>query len=436
VSTGPASGAAARRAISWMPDNAAATRVLFGVFAIGLAGSVTLTQGALIGLTALWLWRLRDPAARRAQRWPLRWPVLAFLASTLVSALASGSPGTSLLATKGLFVVLALYITLDILDTTDRAERFVVALTVLTSLAALAGLVQVLACPGAPPAEWPLSRFFSRCDRARGPFSIYMTLGGVLATVLLAGLPRLLPGGAGPRWLAGPWLVMLAGLAATYVRGAWLGFGAGLMVVLGTMRRGRVLLVAGLVLLVLGVLLGPERLSQRLRSISDPQEVTIRERLYMWRSGFAMWREHPWLGVGPGGVGYLYSRYALPEAIKKRTGHLHSSPLQILVEGGVVGLAAWLWIWLAFFWSGWRALRVLAGPGETRERALCVGGLAAVAGFLVTGLSEWSFGDDEVVTIAWALAALPFAAQRTLATRSPTPSPGEGGSGDYPRMRS
>jgi putative inorganic carbon (hco3(-)) transporter len=424
VSRRPALRVVAPSDLGRMLDTATASRVLFGAFVVGLAGSVTLAQGALIGLTALWLWRLRDPEARRAQPWPLRWPVLAFLASTLLSALASGAPGTSLLAAKGLFVVLTLYVTAAVLDSTDRAERFVVALTVLCSIAALAGLVQVLACPGGPPSEWPLSRFFYRCDRARGPFSIYMTLGGVLATVLPVGLTRLLPGGPGPRWLAAPWLVMLAGLAATYVRGAWLGFGAGLTVVLATMRRGRWLLLAGLALLVLGVLFGPERLSQRLRSVTDPQEVTIRERLYMWRSGLAMWRERPWLGVGSGGVKLLYSRYALPEAIKKRTSHVHSSPLQILIEGGMVGLAAWLWIWLAFFWSGWRVLRALAGPGRSRERALVVGSLAGVAAFLVTGLSEWSFGDDEVVTIAWALAAIPFAVERHLpdAVRSLSPS--------------
>jgi hypothetical protein len=37
-----------------------------------------------------------------------------------------------------------------------------------------------------------------------------------------------------------------------------------------------------------------------------------------------------------------------------------------------------------------------------------VGSLTAIAGFLVTGLTEWSFGDAEVVLIAWTLAALPF----------------------------
>ena len=72
----------------------------------------------------------------------------------------------------------------------------------------------------------------------------------------------------------------------------------------------------------------------------------------MWRSGMTMWREHPVLGLGPGGVKRDYERYALPEAVKKRTGHVHNTPLQILVERGVLGLAAWLWIWVAFFANG------------------------------------------------------------------------------------
>jgi O-antigen ligase len=134
----------------------------------------------------------------------------------------------------------------------------------------------------------------------------------------------------------------------------------------------------------------------------------MRERVYMWRSGLAMWREHPLLGVGPGGVNRQYERYALPEAVKKRTSHVHNTPLQIMVERGVVGLAAWLWIWAAFFLAGIRQLRRLP-PGASRERALVLGSLAAIAGFLIGGLSEYNFGDSEVVMVAWALMALPWA---------------------------
>jgi len=34
------------------------------------------------------------------------------------------------------------------------------------------------------------------------------------------------------------------------------------------------------------------------------------------------------------------------------------------------------------------------------------GSLAAVTGFLVAGLSEYNFGDSEVVMLAWAVVAL------------------------------
>ena len=53
-----------------------------------------------------------------------------------------------------------------------------------------------------------------------------MTLAGVLNLVLLATLPRLLPGGF-RKWNAPVWLVTLGGLAMTYTRGAWIGLGAG-----------------------------------------------------------------------------------------------------------------------------------------------------------------------------------------------------------------
>jgi O-antigen ligase len=125
------------------------------------------------------------------------------------------------------------------------------------------------------------------------------------------------------------------------------------------------------------------------------------------------------LGVGPGGVKREYEAYALPEAIKKRTSHVHSTPLQILVERGVLGLTAWLWIWAAFIAKGIGLLRRLPADAA-RGRALVVGSLAAIVGFLVAGLSEYNFGDSEVVLVAWALMALPWVADaKEPATRDP-----------------
>jgi O-antigen ligase len=385
-------------------------RGLLAAFVVGLGLSITLAEGALIGLTLLWLWRLRDPEVRRGQAWPLWQPVLAFTGATLLSVLASDHAEASLAASKTLLLMAALYVTADALEDAREGDRFLSWLALAAAGAALAGLVQIVACPTPEPAAGLARWFFHRCDRARAFFSIYMTLAGVLNIVLLTTLPRSLPGSF-RAWSAPVWLLTAIGLAMTYTRGAWLGFGAGAAALLPMSRRGRFALLAGLVLLPVLFLVGPRDLSHRFRSMFDPDEAGIKERVFMWRSGTAMWRERPLLGWGPGGVKREYSRYALPEASKRRTGHVHNTPLQILVERGVLGLAAWLAIWIAFYWRAIGLLRAL-DASRMRERALVAGSIAAVTGFLVAGLSEYNFGDSEVVMVAWAVMALPWAAAR------------------------
>ena len=383
-------------------------RGLLAAFVAGLGVSITLAETALFLLTLLWLWRLRDPEVRRGQTWPLWQPVLVFAGATMLSALVSGHVAASLADSKTMLLIAVLYVTADALGDATEGDRFLSWLALAAAGAAMAGLVQFAACPPQQPVEGLARWFFRRCDRARAFFSIYMTLAGVLNVALLATLPRVLPGGF-RAWSAPVWLLTATGLALTYTRGAWIGFGAGAAALLPMSRRGRLALLAGLLLLPGVFLLGPRDLSNRFRSMFDPDEAGIKERIYMWRSGLAMWRERPLLGWGPGGVKREYPRYALLEAFKRRTGHVHNTPLQILVERGVLGLAAWLAIWIAFYRRSIGLLRAL-DPSRMRERALVSGSIAAVTGFLVAGLSEYNFGDSEVVMIAWAATALPWAA--------------------------
>ena len=399
-------------------------RSLLVLFAVGLGASITLSQASLAALTLLWLWGLRDPARRAAVRLPLLGPVLAFVAATLASAMASAEPLTSLVASKGLLLALSLWVTADLLSGPAEAMRWLGLLAVVTTIAAAVGLAQVAFCPGEPETGTLARWFFHRCDRARGFFSIYMTLAGVLVLVLLATAPRLTA--AGPRsWrAAASWAVMVLGLAATYTRGAWLGFAAGMVALLPLLRRGRVVLAIVLLVLVGVGLAGPYELQKRMRQMADPEESGVKERVYMWRSATAMWAGRPWLGVGPGGVKRLYSEFALPDAFKKRTGHVHNTPLQILVERGLIGLAAWLWIWVAFYTRAGAILRRLP-EGRDAERDLVVGCLAAVTGFLVAGLAEYNFGDSEVVMVLWAIMALPFAVEPAARSAGKDPSPSE-----------
>src|SRR5262249_6744035 len=196
-------------------------------------------------------------------------------------------------------------------------------------------------------------------------------------------LPRLLPGSRDRRWWVGfTCLAEALALALTYVRGAWLGVGCGVLALAAMARRARRILLGVLLVAVMVLVVAAPGLRQRATSIVDPADPTGRERLLIWKSGLRMARDHPILGVGPGRVGDLYRRYADFLVYKTNRGHVHNTPLQVLVERGPFGLLAWLWLFAAFYLEGRRALSRLTAPQQERERALVIGSMAASATLL------------------------------------------------------
>ena len=387
-------------------------RVLLVLLVAGLAASITLSQTMLVVLA---LWLLREQYRGRLQLVvPLAVPIMAFIGWTLLSALLSAAPGDSLRASDSLIWLATVWIMLHALGGTRRVRWFAAALFIALAVVAALSIVQVATCGGdrltAKAAGLPrvLGSFFGKCHRAHGFYSIYMTLGGVLAMVLVLTLPRL----AYFRHriaAAAAWLVGALGFALTLVRGAWVGFGVAVAVLACTLRRQTatfvgVLLVAAATLAIPGVL-------ARALSFVDATDPTARERVAMLSAGAALLREHPVVGIGPGQVKRLYPEYAPSYAVRRHTSHLHNTPLQIAVERGLVGLALWLWIFAAFFTRLvriWKRLPVDAG----QDRALVAGCAVAIVAFLVGGLFEYNFGDTEVLLVALSLMALPLAIER------------------------
>jgi O-antigen ligase len=385
------------------------------VLVIGLAASITLSETTLVVL-ALWLAlgprTLRPPG----RGWPLLAPMAVFAAWTLVAALASARPVESLLAAKGLLSLAAFYVVLHALPDGRAAARFATGLFVAVSLVALLAIVQVAACPASGSVESSSAAvrlLFRKCARARGFFSIYMTLAGVLTLVLVSALPRLARGGRSRAWAGPAWLVGAVALGLTYVRGAWLGFAAGAAACALALPRRR-LALAALAVIVAGALAVEPGVLRRLRTIGDMADDTTRDRLAMLEAGLALARAHPLTGIGPGEVKRLYPAWAPPEALRRSTSHLHDTPLQIAVERGLPGLAAWVAIWVGFFGAAWRIRRQL-GHADEEARALVLGSITAVAAFLVAGLFEYNFGDTEVLLVAVSVMALPFVVERDLA---------------------
>jgi O-antigen ligase len=234
----------------------------------------------------------------------------------------------------------------------------------------------------------------------------------VLVLVLVSVLPRLALGGRALVWAFPSWLAGILALGLTSVRGAWLGFAAGCVgSVVGLRRRGLVLAV--LVLVLAGTFVAEPRLLDRARTIGSLADETTRDRLAMLDAGLGLAFGHPITGIGPGQVKNVYPRVASPQALRHSTSHLHNTPLQIVVERGLPGLATWTAIWVGFFGAAWRVFRrIPRADGEAR--ALVLGSMAAIAAFLVAGLFEYNFGDTEVLLVALAVMALPFVIERDL----------------------
>jgi O-antigen ligase len=288
-------------------------------------------------------------------------------------------------------------------------------LVVLTLMAAY-GLAQAYLC-GVRPAAFPaglLAEICRHAQRVRGPFSIYMTFGGVLFLGVLFFLACL----ANVPWRRAWWMLpgtalTVASLAFTYSRNAWLGLIAGALVLVLTARRTARIAAVLIVAVTLIAVAMPGPVAQRARSMIDVEDPTVRDRVAMWRSGLSMIAEHPLLGVGPGEVRAWYQHYRRPEAIRPSTGHLHNSAIQIAAELGLPALGVWIWLWVVFFREGWRILG-RAGRESPERRALVCASLAGVAGFLVAGLFEHNFGDAEVVMLIYALMALPWVVDREV----------------------
>jgi O-Antigen ligase len=389
---------------------------LLTLLLVALLTSIT-AVGVLIPLLVLAsLARLTDPTARAHYRFPLAMPILAFALVSLISALVSDHRPTSILALRHLYPVLLFFIVANEFRSAEQIGRALWWFGATVVVVSVYAMLQTLVCTTSIdiPAlvAWALKLKFPACRqpsvepfRAKGFFSIYMTLGGSLLVALSLSLAAATLGRE--RWR--PALqsgFALVALALTYVRNAWVGLGAALVVVVLLSRRWLLLTLAGAAVILALALPSPMR--GKIVSMFDPVSPSVSERLYFWKAGGQMVLEAPLLGLGPGAVKIEYPNYRDAATRRSGTSHLHSNVVQIAAERGMLGLVTWCAIWLAFLV---RAARIYSGlpPGRSDARALVAGSIAAVVGFLVAGLFEYSFGDSEVIGLVWVVAAFPFA---------------------------
>ena len=270
----------------------------------------------------------------------------------------------------------------------------------------------VLLGSSAVASAFGLARFVqhgaSFAARARGPVGHYMTFAGqlLLFTSVAAGVAVL---ARERRWRALALATLIVGglaLAATYTRSSWLGVAVALAT---TVAVARPRWLPGLAVMVaLAVVLAPASYRARLQGMFDPANEWNRERTYMWEAGARIFRDHPLTGVGLQDLHAVYDRYR-SQLSRERAGHLHSVPVQIAASMGIVGLLTFVLLYGSLFRTTGRGLSAAARAGGL-SAGVRLGVRSALAGFLVAGLFEWNFGDEELLYPLYFLTGLAWAA--------------------------
>lgn len=383
-----------QQALQRITDGALFVFVLFTVV------SLSIVQAAYILAVVAWVLRLYLLGSSTPVRFPLVVPVCGFCLASLLATLTAIEPYQSLGELRNVFEVTVFYLVLNT-STAKRATTHTRVLIAAGTLLALYGLSQSVA--------------YGTDFRIHGTLGAYMTFANLLVLIGIMALAQLFftTGKWQVFWLIPAVGLLAAALLMTHTRGSWLGYIAGIAVVVGFRQKRLLLALPPLVLVVF--LLVPHAVKDRIYSIVDPQNPTVQTRLCKWRLGLHMIYAYPWTGVGMNGIQPVYLAYKDPQdpiaCGDGRLGHLDNNMMQIGVERGLIGLAAWLSIWIVYFrhvWSSYRRLDLQQG----RAKALVIGSLASVVGFHVAGCFEYTFGDAEVITLVYFLMALPFLVQK------------------------
>jgi O-antigen ligase len=355
-------------------------------FSIGLAHA--LYALTLIGWTALLIVEQRRPHAPR-----FAVPLAVYALLTLMSAVLSTDPTTSVIDSRQLLLFLLVPLTYDLI-TREWAD---VAATAILSAGAVSGLVGI--------GQYAILNY-NLDQRPHGTLGMYMTYSGLTMLIVCLAVAQVLFARSGRTWAALVVPALAVALAVTFSRNAWIG-ACSAVAVLFLLKDFRLLGILPLIVVVF-FLAAPGDLQKRFFSIFDPRDLSNRDRLAMLEAGGRIVRDHPVAGVGPDMVLREYPRYRTADAVLEMPPHLHNVPVHVAAERGLPALAVWLWFVVV---AAIDLKRLFKAGGDLRW--LPAAGLAAIVAMLTAGLFEYNFGDSEFLMVFLFLITLPFAAIRT-----------------------
>lgn len=197
-------------------------------------------------------------------------------------------------------------------------------------------------------------------------------------------------------------------LIYTESRGAWLAIGLtflayAIMKIRENKKLGIVLCLAFVILSA--AFLQSDRIQNRLESIFNPRLISNTERILMWESAVAMWRDYPLVGVGLSNYKTMNEKYISPLHKEKNHPHAHNNFLNVLAETGLLGISGFLILFACILYQ---SVRKIKNP-------LMKAALLITSTFLLHGLVDYNFNYRSAMQAYWFILGLSFASIRIFA---------------------
>jgi uncharacterized membrane protein YidH (DUF202 family) len=401
--------------------------------------SISITQIAAFFGGLAWLLRTHLTGNWQEQRWPLGITIVLFVLACLIAVVNAFDPSYSYKELRKLLEILIFFWVANCARENGLRNSLSILLICSAALASIPGLYQ-----------WFLDNI-NIGNRFEGTMSTYMTFAGLAMMVGLYTLGRILFRRPLEYWFFIPLGIITAGLLFTLTRQAWFGFLIGALFLVSILEK-RILWVFTVLLLTFiflssdhGVSNLPQlslpdvvktfesskdagitsektqgepkifstdsifyhNLKFRVLRVFDGKDETLNMRLSLWEGGWLVFRDYPLTGCGFKCMDLIHHKYPDPTGVIERLRGMHNNFIQLAVDTGVLGLSAWLGIWICFFILISRRIKILERNSD--QRWIAYASSAAVIAFLAGGCFESSFYDSEVSMLLWFIMALPFA---------------------------
>ncbi len=323
------------------------------------------------------------------------WPLIVYIALSLISSFLSVNPEASLKDSKELLLFLIIPIVYTGFSKENVLKKANLALLASAYLSCL----------------YSLFYFFFKAspkERIEGFMGQVMTQGGLLLLFSCMALSMLLFTKNKIKYLWGlGFLLSLFALILTQTRSAWIGLVIATALIL-FLYKPRVLIIIPFAV-GLFYLASPQPIKRRALSIFSLKDYSSRTRIEYMRAGIKIIKDYPFFGTGPDTVDIIFQnpKYELSERTK-RFPHLHNNILQTGAERGIPALLAWL---IFMMWAFISLIKLLKNKDPTLY-PLAIVALAALLALFIAGLFEYNFADSEITMLFLYMITIPFSLAR------------------------